>query len=122
MLTTIQIFLLIFIMFAASRVILRVKDGTITVRTSIFWLALWVLATIGILLPATTSKIASVFGVGRGVDVIVYSSLAIIFYLVFRLYVIIEDLRHEITFLVRKIALKNSSNSTPKPPAKSRNK
>jgi hypothetical protein len=76
---------------------------------AIFWFLVWGAALIGISLPKTTTKIAEFFGVGRGVDVIVYFSLAILFYLVFRIYVMIEDLRHEITFLVRQFALRNSS-------------
>jgi len=51
------------------------------------------------------------------VDVIVYLSLALLFYLVFRIYVMIEDIRREITFLIRQLAL-NSSIS----PVKSRRK
>ena len=59
-------------------------------------------------MPQTTTSLASVFGVGRGVDVIVYISLALLFYIVFRMFVMIEDLRHEITNLIRQIALQNT--------------
>jgi len=118
MLTTIQIVLLVFILFAISRVLLRVKEKVISLQTGFFWLLIWLAAFVGVILPGTTTKLASYFGVGRGVDVIVYLSLALLFYLVFRIYVMIEDIRHEITYLIRQLALSNSS----RPPAKSRQK
>src|SRR3990167_7350800 len=114
MLTTIQIVLLIFVIFAISRVILRLKEKVLSTQMAFFWVLIWLAALVGILLPKTTTKIASFFGVGRGVDVIVYISLALLFYLVFRIYVMIEDLRHEITFLIRQLALQNSSHSSVK--------
>ena len=55
------------------------------------------------------TRIAEFFGVGRGVDIIVYISLALLFYLVFRIYVMIEDLRHQMTDIIREIALSGSS-------------
>lgn len=108
MLTSIQIFLLIFILFAISRVILRLREKVLTVQAGFFWIVIWLSALVMILLPTTTTQIASLFGVGRGVDVILYVSLALLFYLVFRGYVMIEDMRHDITTIVRQISLNNS--------------
>lgn len=109
MLTTIQIFLVVFIVFFLSRVFLRSREKVISAKTAIFWMFVWAIALIGVILPATTSKIAAFFGVGRGVDVILYLALSLLFYLVFRLYVMIEDVRREITSLVREIALANTA-------------
>ena len=109
MLTPIQIVLLLFTLFAISRVYLRAKEKVLTTKTSIFWFMVWLAAAVGIILPKTTANIAQFFGVGRGVDVIVYLSLVLLFYLVFRMFVLIEDLRHEITYLIRQLALQNSS-------------
>ena len=111
MLTTIQILLLAFILFAISRVFLRVKEKVLSTQTGFFWIVIWLAALVGVILPGTTTQLASYFGVGRGVDAIVYISLALLFYLVFRIYVMIEDLRHEITFLIRQLALQNSPHS-----------
>ena len=107
MLTSIQILLIAFIVFALSRVILRSRERILSAKTTFFWVFIWLAALVGILLPATTTRIAEFFGVGRGVDVIVYISLSLLFYLVFRIYVMIEDLRHEVSHIVRQIALGN---------------
>lgn len=109
MLTTIQIILLAFIIFAISRVYLRAKEKILSPQTYIFWMLIWLAAAFGIIQPSTTSRLAEIFGVGRGVDIILYISLALVFYLVFRIYVMIEDLRHEITFIIRQVALKKTS-------------
>jgi len=109
MLTTIQILLLALIIFALSRVILRARERVISTQAAIFWSMIWLSALAGTLMPQTTTSLASVFGVGRGVDVIVYISLALLFYIVFRMFVMIEDLKHEITSLIRQIALQDFS-------------
>lgn len=114
MFTTIQILLLAFVIFALSRVYLRAKEKVLSPKAAMFWLFVWIAALIGISLPQTTTRLAEFFGVGRGVDVIVYVSLVLLLYLIFRVFVMIEDLRHEITFLVRQIALQNSSTSKKK--------
>ena len=114
MLTPIQIILLSFVFFALSRVYLRSKEKVISPQASIFWFTVWFVAAVGIIHPGTTVNIAEIFGVGRGVDVIVYLSMVLIFYLIFRIFVMIEDLRHEITFLIRQIALKDSNSKSKK--------
>lgn len=112
MLTPIQIFLLALVLFAISRVYLRAKEKILSPKTALFWFLIWTAAAFGILLPTTTTNLAAIVGVGRGVDVIVYVSLALLFYLVFRLFVLVEDLRHEITYLIREIALQIPSKRT----------
>lgn len=105
MFTTIQILLILFILFALSRVVLRAKEKVISAQVAFFWTFIWLSALTGVMLPDTTTKLAAYFGVGRGVDVIVYFALAILFYLTFRIFVMLEDIRQEITYLVRIIAL-----------------
>ncbi len=122
MLTSIQIILLIFILFFLSRVYLRSKEKTIPIKTALFWVIVWVLAIIGVIHPAVTSSIATFFGVGRGVDVIIYIAISLLFYLVFRIYVMIEDLRREITTIVRDTALNKSADEKSPKRKKSRSK
>ena len=115
MLTSIQIILLLFILFFLSRVYLRSKEKVIPVKTALFWVVVWIVAIIGIIHPAVTSSIARFFGVGRGVDVIIYVAISLLFYLVFRIYVMIEDIRREITTIVRSNALNQTQKAiTPK--------
>lgn len=102
----IQIGFVLFILFAASRAILRFKGGSIHLGALLFWILIWTAATIVVFSPEQTTEVARILGIGRGVDVVVYSSIALLFYLVFRLHVYLEDIRTEISRLIRELALK----------------
>ncbi len=106
LLLPVQILLLTFILFAASRAVLQFKGGTLRFGALSFWLLIWVVALIAIFYPEETTRIARVLGIGRGVDVVVYASIAILFYLVFRLHVYLENIRSEISRLIREVAIK----------------
>ena len=103
-----QLLITIFLLFAFSRVLLRFREGKIGLGALIFWSAVWILASIGVLNPEYTTLIARKLGIGRGADAIIYIALLLVFYLVYRTNVQIENLRHEITELTRKVALQQS--------------
>lgn len=103
----IQIVLIIFILFALSRVWLRFRDKQITTIELVIWSLFWVLVAVVILLPNTTDWLARVLGVGRGVDAVIYLAIIVVFYAIFRLGVKIEHIEREITQIVRRSALKN---------------
>lgn len=105
----IQILIIAFLLFAISRVILRFKDRTISIGELIFWMLLWIGAGVITLLPQSTDFLAKILGVGRGVDAIIYIAIIILFYGMFRLYVKMEHIEHEITDIVRKTALKDDN-------------
>lgn len=106
----IQILLTVFLFFALSRVLLRFKGGNLSLSSLIFWSLSFGLAAFFVVFPEITSEIARKLGIGRGVDAVIYASIIILFYLVFRLYVFMQDIRKEITDLVKKIALKDLQN------------
>lgn len=105
----IQIILVLFLFFALSRVVLRLKDGGLSFGGFLFWFALWALAIVSVLRPDFTTFLARKIGIGRGADVVLYSSIVVLFYLIFRTNVIIENLKQEITRLIREIALKKEN-------------
>lgn len=102
----IQIMLLVFVLFAASRAVLQFRGGTIRFGALTFWLLIWAVALVAIFYPEETTRLAKILGIGRGVDVVVYASIAILFYLVFRLHVYLENIRTEISRLIREVAIK----------------
>lgn len=106
---SIQIILSLFILFALSRVILQVKSGKLTIGSFLFWSGLFVFALFGVLDPKITTYAANLFGIGRGSDIVIYISIALIFYLIFRLSISLEETRREISELVRKIALREQN-------------
>lgn len=107
LLLPIQSVLVLFIIFAASRAVLQFRGGTIRFGAMLFWIMVWAVAILAIIYPEQTTQFAKVVGIGRGVDVVLYVSIAILFYLVFRLHVYVEDLRSEISRLIREVSLKD---------------
>ena len=101
-----QLFLTIFLLFALSRVTLRFFGGALSFFGLIFWSALFGSSIVVVLFPRITGAIAQLIGIGRGADAVLYTSITLLFYLVFRLYIYIEDIRHEITQLIQKLALR----------------
>jgi hypothetical protein len=107
----IQAILSFFILFALSRVLLQVRQAKLSIGAFLFWSALFIFALGGVLDPRLTSFVAHWFGIGRGTDIVIYISIALLFYLIFRLSITLEETKREITELVRKIALDMHRNS-----------
>jgi len=103
-----QILILIFVIFAFSRLMLRFREKSISRQELIFWSTVWTMVLVVSLIPNITSWISIPLGIGRGIDVIVYLSIVILFYLIFRLYVKSEQTNQELTILVRSMAKDNS--------------
>ena len=71
----------------------------------LFWGIFWGIALIFIWLPTNTiDKLGQLFGVGRGIDVLVYLSIIFLFYYIFKQNEKINKLEKEITKLVRRLA------------------
>jgi hypothetical protein len=103
--TFFTILVVAFLAFAVSRAYFRFRDQTISFRQFAFWALIWLSGGFVFLNPRISGDIAIKFGIGRGVDVIVYTSIIVLFYLAFRVYAALSVSQHEITRLVRAIAL-----------------
>ena len=81
-----------------------IKDRTQLFKL-LFWGVFWGITLVFIWLPTNTiDKVGQLFGVGRGIDVLVYLSIIFLFYYIFRQREKINKLEKEITKLVREIA------------------
>ena len=76
----------------------------------VLWEIFWIFVGILVIAPALMSDIAKVFGIGRGVDAIIYVALFLLFYLVFKLSVKIEKVDQNVTQVVKEIALRKKWN------------
>ncbi|MBU0646233.1 DUF2304 family protein [Patescibacteria group bacterium] len=101
----IQILIVAFAVFAILRALHQFRQGRLTRQWLAFWLVFWLFAIIVVILPETSEFAARLTGVGRGVDLIIYLSIVLLFYLVFRLFIKIEEGERQLTRLVRKLAL-----------------
>ncbi len=111
MMTIIQWAVIIFASFAWSRVLLRFKDKRLTPGELLFWSGIWGAAIVIAVLPGIAAFISEWVGIRRPIDVAVYAGIILLFYMLFRLYVRVEQIDRNVTKLVRSIAI-----STPRKP------
>ncbi|BDZ68842.1 hypothetical protein GCM10025860_22900 [Methanobacterium ferruginis] len=90
---------------------LRFKNGKMSLNMVLVWSVIWILLIVFSIYPDTTSLLASVTGIGRGLDLILIIGLIGCYYFIFRIYNLIENVEEEITALVREIALERGQSS-----------
>jgi small membrane protein len=105
MIGVIQIFVLLFALFAFSRAVLRYRGGSIRLAELLFWTGVWIFAIIFSLFPNVVSLLSNIGGFQRGLDLLVAFSIITLFYMLFRMYVKVDELDQTITKLVREIAI-----------------
>jgi small membrane protein len=106
--TIIQVVIMLFALFAWSRAMLRLKDNAINISEFSFWSLIWSFVIIIALFPSLLGSISNIVGIDKGLNLVVYSSIILLFYLMFRLYVKIDTQTKETTKLVREIAINNA--------------
>ncbi len=103
----IQIIAVLFSIFAFSRVLIRFKHKEIVLGEFIFWSGVWCAIILGSIIPSVFESISYVIGIKRPIDIAIYVSVIVLFYLVFRLYVKSEKTQSQITALIREMALRD---------------
>ena len=101
----IQFVLLVFVVGALTKAIYSYKQRDIGTTNFLFWTMVWIGTASIIFFPDATSILARFLGIGRGVDFIIYASLIVSFYLIFRIHLTLVRVEQEVTELVRAIAL-----------------
>ena len=100
-----QSLLLAFVLAALAKVLHSYKQRRMAPLDFLFWGLVWIGTASMIIFPDATSFLAHFLGIGRGADLIMYLSLLISSYLIFRLHLALARLEQAITELVRAIAL-----------------
>ena len=100
-----QILFASFVLYVFGSIAKKRKQGMLGVKGLLFWVLFWLGALTVVLWPEALSRLADVFGIGRGVDLAIYISMAVVFFLLLRLHIKIECVGRDITTLTREIAL-----------------
>ncbi len=87
--------------------IIRFKESQISITMFIFWLMAWFSVIIISFFPQETSFLANLIGIGRGLDLVLILGLLGSYYLIFKIYTMIEGLKSDISDLVQEISLKH---------------
>jgi hypothetical protein len=77
---------------------------------AVLWIIFWASGIFAVLDLNLLEKIANSVGVGRGADLVLYLSIVLIFYLIFVLFIKINEVSRKITKIIRGQALKNAKN------------
>ncbi len=104
-----QIFLLSLVILGMGLVVLRYRQRKIGTLAFLLWLVLWTGAAAVIVFPNSSVIVARLLGIGRGADLVLYTSLIVTLYLLFRMYVRLEQVNREVTQIVRALALRDRS-------------
>lgn len=102
----VQILIVIIAVFFIYRAVLSLKNEKAGFKISVFWIFLWGIIIVVAILPNTTNILSRLLGVGRGVDVAIYFSIILIFFLVYKMMVKLEKIENEITKIVSHLAIK----------------
>jgi hypothetical protein len=89
--------------------IIRFRNGKLSLGMLGLWSGVWFIVILISIFPDVTSTLAIITGIGRGLDVILIIGLIGCYYLIFRIYNMIENIEEEINQLVREIALETGS-------------
>lgn len=97
----------LFIVIILFKLFKQKQANRISLLNFVIWCLLWLIVLIVFWQPDTTSYVANLLGIGRGADLVIYLSIIVIFYLLFRIFVKLNKIDTDITKLVRKDALKD---------------
>ena len=109
MLILFQILFTLFALFAVVMVWKRQNDHQLGVIAALFWIFFWILAVMAVLWPNSTTILANSVGIGRGSDFVLYIAIVLLFYLIFKLHIKIEEINRNITKVVRKDAIEKDN-------------
>ena len=102
----IQLILLTGVAFICLYFVIRLKKKAV----DLFFLLLMISAAIVFIIwPDVTNKIANWLGVGRGADLIFYTSILIFWFVILKLYTRIRQLEKSFTQIIREDALKKAT-------------
>ncbi|MCK4540160.1 DUF2304 family protein [Candidatus Parcubacteria bacterium] len=102
-----QIIALLIILFFLVRLFWQRKNKQVSRTEFFFWLIFWFLVALVIIFIKKIDILVAGLGFSAtGIDVLLYLSVAALFYLIFRLRLKLEKIDREITKIVREIAVK----------------
>ena len=102
-----QLLLIAFLIFAVLRTVRRFHQKRIAWSALLLWLIIWGTIAVVVVRPEIASYAATILGVGRGADLVIYLAIVALFFLVFRVMASVDTMQQEITKIVTTLALKD---------------
>lgn len=103
-----QLLLTAIILFVMLRSYQAYKKKNLSERFILVWTGFWIGVLVLIYQKDFVSRLANSLGISRGVDLIIYLSLIVLFFLIYKIFILINIYDEKLTQLVRKNALKEA--------------
>ncbi len=103
-----QIIITIFVLLAIIKTIRPRSGQKLFSAGRMYWLFLWLAVLVVFWLPDSTTYLANTLGIRRGADLVIYLSVIVIFYLLFRVFIRLDKIESNLTKVVRDEAIKNA--------------
>jgi small membrane protein len=101
-----QIIALFVIIFLLYRQFISRRKGEITLFEFIFWTIFWLISILAIIFLKSIDQLVNIIGFSSsGINVLLYVSIVLLFYYIFKLRLKIEKINKDITRITREIAL-----------------
>jgi|SRR3989339_1347301 len=105
-----QAIALIVIAFFVVRLFWQKRKKQIGANEFLFWLVFWSASALAILFLKKIDKVVAELGFsGSGIEVMLYTAIALLFYFIFRLRLRLEKIEKNITLIVREISHLNNN-------------
>ena len=101
----IEVLGLAFSLFALSRAVLRFREGRLSWGMLIVWSIAWISVIVFIVSPDKLEPLSKAIGIQRPLDLMLIVGVVLSYYLIFRVYIYLEELRYDMGKVVREVAL-----------------
>lgn len=102
-----QVLLIIIAILTLAFIYHRLRSKKTTPATFALWVVAWIIVLFFAFNPNVSDPLAGLFGIGRGVDLLLVIGLLLSLYMNFRLYIKFDDLNQQINELVRELAIRD---------------
>ncbi|MDD3284507.1 MAG: DUF2304 family protein [Patescibacteria group bacterium] len=106
-----RIIITIFILSTLIKLFQTKKSGKISTLNFLLWSILWISVGIVFYKPELSTQFAKTLGIGRGADLMIYASIIVIFYLIFKILAKFERINADITKITRSIAISKAEDN-----------
>lgn len=104
--TSVQILVTSLAILILIKALVDFRRDKIKLPLFLFWLTLWLVMLVVAVFPQVIKFLEkTLLGVGRGIDAVVYFSIILIFFILFRIIARLEKIKQEITEIVRHLTI-----------------
>ena len=112
-----QLYAFIFIALLILVGVIFVAKRNITLKMGVLWIAFWAAVLVVITNPVLVKSVSNFMGIGRGADLVIYTAFIVGSVIVFYLYMRIRRMEHQLTEIVRHLAILSARDSIGDPAA-----